>query len=97
MYEKRKVHTTAFCLQEMDVLCLSSSGAVLLPQKHVPGSASGGSPLLLGPLFPGQALTCQEGNKVLGVLSCMHDLRERSPSHANSLLRDTQPRLVRVT
>ena len=65
VYEKKKVQMIACALQEMDVLCSSSSGAVLLPQKHVPGSASGGSPALLGPLFPGQALTCQEGDKCL--------------------------------
>ena len=70
-------------LQEMDVYCSSSSGAVLLPQHYVPGSAPGGTAVLLGPLFPGQALTCQEGATSAQALLCVHAPDKGVPDYAN--------------
>ena len=48
-------------LQDMDINCACSSGAVMLPQQYMTGGSGRDSTVSLGPLFPGQNLTCQSG------------------------------------
>lgn len=48
-------------LQDMDINCACSSGAVMLPQQYMTGGSGRDSAVSLGPLFPGQNLTCQSG------------------------------------
>ncbi|CAK0784083.1 hypothetical protein CVIRNUC_007286 [Coccomyxa viridis] len=45
--------------QEMDVTCVCSSNATMLPQHYTMDATN--SSLVLGPLFPGQNLTCSTG------------------------------------
>ena len=87
-FESSKMHvTTLKGPQEMDVQCSSSSGAVMLPQHYAPGSTSGGDPVLLGPLFPGQNLTCQAGGTTAYTLPCTHMIAAEVLGHTIVLLR----------
>ena len=47
-------------LQEMDVLCVCSSNATMLPQHYTMDATN--TLLMLGPLFPEQNLTCSTGD-----------------------------------
>ena len=82
--------TTLKGVQEMDVQCSSSNGAVLLPQHYVPGSTPGGDPVMLGPLFPGQFLVCQAGSTIASTLPCTHVIAGGVLGHANPLLKTSQ-------